>query len=708
MSVEAVRRVLSPRSVAVIGASENTAKFGGRIMRYLTKHRFAGRIVPINPGRREVLGLPSYPSITDAPGPLDVAILAVPPDVLVASAAACAKAGVGAIVVMTTGFAELGREGAARQDELVRVARESGMRIVGPNCMGVINPHERLTLTSSLVLEVDALIAGAIGFVSQSGALMVATYNRAHDAGIGFSACASLGNQADLEIADFLDYLVEDPGTRVICLYVEGFKDAPRFVRGAEAARRAGKPLLVVKSGRSDAGVRAARSHTASLAGSYAVFAAACRDLGVVVMDDLDGMVRVADALVRWGRARGEGIGVVTPSGGGAAIAVDRMADRGLRLATLGPVARTALGEVMLPPYADNPVDIGGRRDENAEGVVGRAVEALAGDPDVAALLAVWSTTPAYEARTREMGAAALASGKPTMVVVTPGSAADGPRRVLRELGCPYVDHLDEGLRVLDGYLATGRASSTPDPAARPSGCPRPGTVVEGPDTGQLTEVEAKRLLAAWGVPVASEQLATTADDAVRAAEAIGYPVALKAVSRRLVHKSDVGGVRLGLAGADDVRAACADIAGAVARALGPGALDGWLVSEMVRGEAEVIVGAARDPQFGPVVVVGSGGTLVETLRDVQMALAPVGPAHALRLLQALRLWPVLAGVRGRTALDVDAVAEVVSRVSFLAADLADRLRELDVNPLIVRAAGAGAVAVDARATFETSRREVR
>jgi acetyl-CoA synthetase (ADP-forming) len=703
MTADAVRRVLSPRSVAVIGASESPAKFGGRIMRYLTKHRFAGRIVPINPGRREVLGLPAYPSITEAPGPLDVAILAVPTDVLVASAAACAKAGVGAIVVMTTGFAELGAEGASRQDDLVRVARESGMRVVGPNCMGVINPRERLALTSSFVLEVDALIPGEIGFISQSGALMVATYNRAHDAGIGFSACASLGNQADLEIADFVDYLVEDPGTRVICLYVEGFKDARRFLRGAEAARGAGKPLIVVKSGRSDAGVRAARSHTASLAGSYAVFAAACRDLGVLVMDDLDGMIRVADSLVRWGRARGDGIAVFTPSGGGAAIAVDRMADRGLRLAALSAGTRAALGEVMLPPYANNPVDIGGRRDENADGVVGRAMVALAADPDVAAVLSVWSTTPAYETRTREMGAAALASGKPVMVVVTPGSAADGPRRVLREVGCPYVDHLDEALRVVDGYLATGRTVATPDAPVRPSGCPEPGAVIDRPERGPLTEVEAKRLLAMWGVPVPRERLATTVDDAVRAADTVGYPVALKAVARRLVHKSDVGGVRLGLARGDDVRRAWADIAGAVVRGVGADALEGCLVSEMVRGEAEVIVGVLRDAQFGPVVVVGSGGTLVETMRDVQMALAPVSPAHALRLLRALRMWPVLAGVRGRPALDVDAVAGIVSRVSFLAVDLADRLSELDVNPVIVRAAGGGAVAVDARATFAPS-----
>jgi acetyl-CoA synthetase (ADP-forming) len=633
---------------------------------------------------------------------VDVAILAVPPDVLVASAAECAEAGVGSIVIMTTGFAEAGPEGAARQDELVRVSRGSGMRIVGPNCMGLINPRHHLALTSSLVLDVDALLTGEIGLVSQSGALMVSTYNRAHDAGIGFSACVSLGNQADLEICDFAEHMIDDPGTRIICLYVEGFKDPRRFLGVAEAARRAGKPLLMVKSGRTEAGARAVRSHTASLAGSYAVLAAACRDLGVILLDDLDGMVRLADALRRWGRPRGDGIGILTPSGGGAAIAVDRLADRGLRLAALRPATRAALLEIFLPPYADNPIDFGGRRDENADGVVGRAVEVLASDPDVAALLIVLTTTPAYEARTREMGAAAIRSGTPTLVVVTPGSAADGPRRALREVGCPYYEHLDEALRVLEHFIEAGRAPGATDAApSRPRGLPAPGAPIEAPGSGAMTEVEAKRLLRAYGVPVPRERLATTEAEAVAAAETIGYPVVLKGVARQLVHKSDLGLVRLQLASADAVRSAWAGVTAALRRPLGAGPLEGCLVAEMIQGEAEVIVGIKRDPQFGPVVLVGSGGTLVEVLRDVQMALAPVTREHALRLLRALKLWPVLAGVRGRPALDVEAVADVVSRTSWLAADLADRLAELDINPLIVRAAGGGVVAVDARATFE-------
>jgi acyl-CoA synthetase (NDP forming) len=453
-----------------------------------------------------------------------------------------------------------------------------------------------------------------------------------------------------------------------------------------------------------------------------------------------------------------------------ASLTVDRMADRGLRLAALEPATRAGLLDIMLPPYADNPVDIGGRRDENAEGVVGRAVELLTGDPDTAALLIVLTTTPAYETRAREMGAAAMRSGTPTLVVVTPGSAADGPRRALREVDCPYFDSLDEALRVLEHFIESGRdlsgdpatpsradglpdreavlrevsaviqAAKTRDSACSASGVGRTAAAVDdtrgvtrtrgsgGPmntaaadtsggrgqpggtgaiDEGnearrgavQVTEAEVKRLLAAYGVSVTRERVVSTEDEAVAAAGTIGYPVVLKAISRAVVHKSDLGLVRLGLDSADAVRRAWTDVTEALAR---KGAtVEGCLVSEMVRGEAEVIVGVKRDPQFGPVVLVGSGGVLVEVLRDVQMALAPVSSEHALRLLRALKLWPLLAGVRGRAPLDVDAIAGVVSRVSWLAVDLADRLVELDINPLIVRAAGGGAVAVDARATLD-------
>jgi acetyl-CoA synthetase (ADP-forming) len=694
-----IRGIVQPRSVAVFGASDNKDKFGGRIMHYLTRHGFSGSILPINPNRSEVLGHKAYPSIAQAPGPVDVAMLAVPPKALLQAAQECADAGVGCCVIMTTGFAEAGEEaGRERQRQLVAIARGSGMRIVGPNCMGLISPLAGMALTSSLVLEIDSIRTGRIGLVSQSGALMVSIFNRAHDAGIGFSLCVSLGNQCDLEICDFIDYLVDDAETKVICVYVEGFVDGARFLRSAAACQRAGKPLIMVKTGRTPAGVRAAQSHTASLAGSYAVLQAACRMHGVVLTDDPDSMVRLADLLLRWPRRQGDGIGVVSPSGGGAGIGVDRLVEEGMRLASLGATTKARLLDLLLAPQADNPIDLGGRRDGEVAGTAGKCVSVIAQDHDVAALLVVLTTVPFYEATTREMAAAGLASGKPVLVAVTPGSAADGPRRALRELDCPAFDGFDQALRVLGDFIRYDRKPSRNAPRRAEDLPVHPD--LTGLSPGRLTEPEAKRLLAQYGVPVTREMLAGDSAAAEAAAKSIGFPVVLKGVARDLVHKSDVGAVRLGLRDAEAVRRAWQEITRAVAAALPNSAIDGCVVQEMVRGDAELIVGARRDPQFGPVVLVGFGGVMVEVMEDVQLALAPVSRDEARGMLQRLRLWPVLAGARGRSPLDVDRVADVICRVSWLAADLGDRLIDLEVNPLLVRNAGQGATAVDARGTL--------
>src|SRR5204863_5619559 len=292
----------------------------------------------------------------DAPTPADVAILAVPPGALVPSVREAAEAGVGCCVIITTGFAEAGPQGIAWQAELVDIVRRTGMRIVGPNCMGIIVPHHRMALCSSVVLDTDMLRDGPIGLVSQSGALMVSIFDRAGTDGIGFRHCASLGNQSDLELCDFIDYLVEDPGTEAICVYVEGFLDGARFRRAATAARVAGKPLLVLKTGRTEAGVAAARSHTASLAGAFDVFAAVCREEGVVLARDPDDMVRAAHFLIRHRKPRRGGVGILSSSGGGTGIATDRVTELGLRLAVLSPETRAALAELLLPPQADNPI----------------------------------------------------------------------------------------------------------------------------------------------------------------------------------------------------------------------------------------------------------------------------------------------------------------------------------------------------------------
>jgi len=682
-----VARILHPRSVAVLGASDSTQKFGGRIMSFLVRHGFAGDIYPINPNRSEVLGRKAFASIGAVPAPPDVAILAVPPGALVPSVREAAAAGVGCCVIITTGFAEAGPEGVARQAELVEISARTGTRIVGPNCMGLIVPHHHLALCSSVVLDTDRLRDGPVSLVSQSGALMVSIYDRAVTDGIGFRACVSCGNQSDLELCDFIEHLIDDPGTEAICVYVEGWLDGARFRRCAAAARGAGKPLLVLKTGRTQAGVDSARSHTASLAGSFEVFQAVCREEGVVLPRDPDDMVRAAHFLVRHRAPRRGGVAILSGSGGGAGIAADRVSELGLRLAALSPQTRAELHPLLLPPQALNPIDLGGRKPPEEIEIAGEVTRILFADPDVAYGLAILTSMPFFATRARLIAEASQASGKPVMIAFTPGAAANAPRQALRDAGLFYFDRVEDALRVI-ALVAEYDAlrALPPTRAERPPGLPGVGSASSISD-----------LLAAYGVPFARETVAATPEAAGEAGAKLGYPVVLKAVSRAIVHKSDVGGVRLGLGSREDVEAAAREMASR----LGP--LDGFSVQETVTGEAEVIVGARRDPQFGPVVLVGLGGIAVEILKDVALAPAPVSAARARALVDSLTAAPLLHGARGRPPLDVDAIVDAVVRVSWLAADLGPRLVDLEVNPLIVRRAGGGAVAVDARGRLEES-----
>lgn len=689
-------RILHPRSVAVIGASEDVGKFGGRVMHYLVKHGYEGRIVPVNPKRESVFGVPCIPHISKAEETVDVALLALPANTLVAALADCAEAGVGACIVMTTGFAEAGEEGAARQAELLEISRSTGMRIVGPNCMGLISPHSRMALTSSLVLETDHLRAGAVGLISQSGALMVSMYNRADDAGIGFSACVSLGNQADLEISDFVEHLLHDDETKVICIYMEGLRDPARFLALADEARRIGKPLLVVKTGRTEAGVESAKSHTASLAGSYDVFSAACRDHGVVLIDDPDGMIETAHTLARWPEHDGDGVAVYSASGGGAGIGVDRVSEAGLRLSILSEETRASLREVLLPPQANNPIDLGGRTVSDPFEGAERAYRAMADDADTGLVWIVLTTVPFYERMTELIARAALASGKPFIFLVTPGSAADGPRRILRELGCVHFDRVDDCIRVLgarDAYFRMREQVFEPQ-ALRPR-APAP---LAGRQGELLSEPVVKTLLEDQGIRATRLREAASAEAAVAAAEEIGYPVVLKPIAEGLVHKSDIGAVKLNLATAAAVRRAYGDIEAAVRGSLTESAFKGCSVQEMWKPELELILGIKHDELFGPVVVCGAGGVFVELFSDVALALAPISVEKARALLLSLRIAPLFSEFRGRGPLDLDAAAKALSALSVIAVDHRDQLAELDVNPLGVRLAGEGVCALDARA----------
>ena len=694
-----LQHVLNPRSVAVVGASESLQKFGGRVMNFVAKHGFAGAVWPINPGAATILGRRAYPRIGDAPGPIDVALLAVPAAHMAAAIDDCGRAGVRACIVLTADFAEAGPEGGARQEELVRIARSHGMRLIGPNCLGFINPGLRLALTSSVALAVEPMPAGSIGLVSQSGSLMAALISHAQDLGTGFTVAASVGNQADIEICDFIEYFLDDPATRAICAYVEGLQDGRRFLALAARCREARKPLLVVKAGRSAAGAHITRSHTASLAGSDAAWTAACRAHAVILLDDPDALIQCADFLIRFDTPRGEGIAAMSPSGGTIAVTADRIAAAGLRLAQLSDPTQRALHEIVPATRPANPLDVGGLAREQGLVSARACYELLADDPDTAAVLIVVATTPQLDDKVRLWAEIALARGKPTAILLTPGMLVDSSRANLRQLHCPFTNRMDDALRVLTAAIEYGKALRTPaEKTALPAGF---GAVdaFRAP-AAELTESETRQLLGIAGVAATSDRLVSCAAEAVTAARATGYPVVLKLSSRTLTHKSDVGGVQLDLSSDAAVTAAWQRIADNVAK-IEPGSALECVVQPMVTGGVELIIGSQWDAQFGAIVMVGAGGTWAEILRDTQCALAPLTPRRALELVQALRLWPMLAGGRGQARADIDKLVDVIVRTSWLAATLGPRLTELDINPLLVKPAGQGTIALDARATLQ-------
>jgi len=700
-----IDRLLHPERVAVLGASDDLSKFGGRIIHFLSRHGFAGDIYPINLRREKVAERKAYPTLGAVPQAPDVAIMAVPSDTLLGHLTEAAEAGVGCSVIISNGFAETGdEEGVRRQQELVALSHRTGMRIVGPNCMGLIVPHHHMALCSSVVLNTDTLGDGAIGLVSQSGALMVSLFDRAKTDGIGLRYGVSVGNQSDLEICDFLEHMVDDDKTKAICLYIEGLVDGQRFARAAARCREAGKPLFVVKTGRTEAGVLAAQSHTASLAGSHEAFAAICRDNCVIEAGDPDDMIRAAYYLTTATRRTGaRGVGILSSSGGTASISSDRLSEENIEIAKFAPETLAELEKMLLPAQAHNPIDFGGRIVPETDEIEYPVSRLVMDDPAVGYGIAILTSMPRYAERSHAIAKTGVESGKPFLVAFGAGAAADKPKELVRGEGIVYLNCFEDALRVLSLLSRYDEALARVTPAAiRPDGLPAPEALSDV-GTGYQTESKVKALLSRYGVKVAREALVANAEEAAKASAGFDFPVVLKVVSEDIVHKSDVGGVKVGLGSADEVKAAVEAMAERIGRELPSARINGYSVQEMVSGEAEILIGVRRDPQFGPILLVGMGGVAVEIMKDVVVSSAPVSRERAMQMLDELRMSPLLKGARGRPPVDREAIADAMVRIGWLAADLGSRLVDLEINPLIVRAEGGGAVAVDGRATLSAN-----
>lgn len=690
-----INSLLAPRRIAVIGASEDQGKFGGRVLQMLLRHHFPGSIYPINPNRSHILGLTAYPSVDETPEAADLAIMAVPQPQVKAHIERCAARGVKGAIIITGSFSDAGPEGAALEREIVAVARAAGMRLMGPNCLGVISPASQLVLCSSPALDVDTLPRGEVGFVSQSGAFMGTVFDRAGPAGVGFSHCVSVGNQADLELCDFIEFLIEDAGTRVICAYVEGLKSPSRFVALAHRARHAGKPLLVVKAGRTQAGSAAAFSHTASLAGDFAAMEAVCRRENVVLLNDVFSMLILAGAMARRPGHKVRGVVMLSVSGGSAAIAADALSDAGVPLATFGPATKASLDEVFVRGQADNPVDLFGPKVNPVPDFAYQGARRAMADPAADLCLSIITTAPGLSRLCRDIATGCDEAGKPVIHVMQPAKLGDAPRAELMKTGHPYADALGEAVEAVRAWIAW---SAFVEPVDEPL----PAVDFDPPAAGcVLGEAEAKRLLARAGLQVNEGRVVPGIDEACQATAAIGFPLVAKLVSPQVVHKSDVGGVALNLRTVDELRAALDRMVDRVRRERPDAVVEGFFIQRMAGGSIEVLVGARRDPQFGPMVVVGSGGVLVELLKDVRVLPAPVTPTAARQALASLKIAPLLAGYRGSAPADVEGVVDAIVRLGVIAqrAHAAGLEFEIEVNPMKVDAAGC--VVVDARAMFK-------
>jgi acetyltransferase len=692
---------LHPRAVAVIGASADPSKVGGSVLANLKAAGFPGRLLAINTSRSIVQGLPAVPSILDAREPIDLAVVAVPAPAVLPVLKQCVTAGVPAAVVISAGFREAGEAGRALENELRAWLRDAPLRLIGPNCLGWIRPGRRLNLTFAPGMPAT----GPLGFFSHSGALTTAILDWSRDHHLGFSLLASLGNQADVDESAVLAALATDPDTHVILGYLEGVADGRAFFTALRDAA-AHKPCVLMKAGRSAEGARAVSSHTGALAGSDRAFDAAVRQAGALRVSTLEELFDVARVLVAGRTPSGRRVIVVTNGGGLGIVATDAARDAGLDVAPL-PAADQARLTAVLPAHAAtaNPVDLIG------DATPSRYAAALHGLGGSSASLLVML---APQAATDAAGVARAVLGatrdwpSPVLGVFAGGARVRPGITALEDGGVPCYSFPERAVRALACTVTLAERRRASEVRAMPGprlDASRLATAASGLRTGQTFGLlDGAPLLTASGIEVVPARLARSASEAADVARGLGVPVALKIVSPDITHKSDVGGVVLGLATPHAVAEAADAMLARIGRTMPRARLDGFMVQAMAGADGvELLLGVVRDAQFGPLVVVGFGGIFVEVLGDTAMRLAPVDEVEARTMLAELRMAPALGAFRGRPAVNADALARTISRFSELVVQLPE-LRELEINPLL--ATSAGARALDLRGRIASSEEE--
>lgn len=690
VSPDGLEALLKPRGIAILGASKDLNKLNGRPLKFLIRAGYKGRIYPINPKYAEIAGIKCYPDLESVPDPIDLAIVGVPARAVLESIRALGEKGVPSAIVFASGFGEMGAEGARLERELAAAARAAAVRVLGPNGLGLINAFEGVLATFSQYGNGETP-AGPVGFVTQSGALGTAIAALARARGLGLGYFVNTGNEADVTFVDAMGAVLEDARIRVGTGYIEGLKDGDGFCRLARHAVAIGKPLVVTKVGRTKAGARAASSHTGSLAGEDAVFDAVVRQFGVIRARNESQMLDFADLLATSPLPEGRGIAIITQSGGAGVMMADRAEELGLDVPVLGDETRAALKKV-LPPFGalSNPVDVTAQFIAEPT-ILKESVRLVLEDPKIAVAI-IW-----FQLMTEFVDSlvAIFTDIKKTVTKPFVVSWVAGPERgvkALRDLGICVLTGGEPAVDAVAGMVryAEARRRLLAEPSAEAT---RSASPLLPSRHGIAPTMAAAEALATAGIPLAKARLAASPDEAVAAADAIGYPVVVKVESPDLPHKTEAGGVKLGLKDADAVRAAYGEVVASARRYKAEARVDGVVVQEMASGVVECVVGLRRDPTFGMIVMAGLGGIFIEALKDVVFRKAPVSETEARLMLAELKGAAVLSGARGRPAVDGAALARLIAVVSRFGAAHADRLQELDLNPVL--ASPAGAVAVD-------------
>ncbi len=686
----------NPRGVAVIGASSSPEKLGYQVLHNVIQYGYEGAIYPVNPTAQEILGRKAYPSVLECPDPIDLAVVLVPNKAVPGVLEQSGQRGLKGAVIITAGFREVGPPGRALEQQVIAIARRYGMRLIGPNVLGIIDTVAKLNASFAAGMP----LRGGIAFMSQSGALCTSVLDLALGQGIGFSRFYSIGNKADINEIDLLKAWTVDPEAKAIVGYLEGITDGPEFMRVArEVTRR--KPVIAIKSGTTSAGSKAVSSHTGTLAGSERAYDAAFRQVGIIRAGSVQDLFDYAKAFARQPLMESDAVAVITNAGGPGIMASDAIERAGLQLASLRSETKQRL-QAQLPPAASvaNPIDVLG------DALADRyelAIEAALADPNVGSLLVVLTPQTMTEIPQTAEALGRLSKGgrKPVFGAFMGDAAIRKGVETLQSFAVPNYQVPERAVAAMAAMWRYRQWLNTPPLAVEPMEMDRARVrrvfdKVRAEGRVTMGDAEAREVLEACGIGLPKSALAETADEAVAAAETIGYPVVMKIASPDILHKTDIGGIKLNITSASDVRDAFDLLVFRARRFMPDATIWGCQVQQMVKGGREVIIGVNRDPQFGPLLMFGLGGIYVEALKDVTFRVAPIDRREATEMLEEIRSYNLLRGVRGEKPADLAAIAETILRISQLVTEFPE-IVELDINPLMVFEAGKGVLGIDMR-----------